>query len=118
MLFITLLGLHVLEPFLKAHMQPAVADMAACAVIYILIAIFIGPLMNLHNNLYTSLWLKRRSFRLPLLVLTLIKVAVITIIAMIPLAELFKVQPIWLFFILVAVIAVLAKYDGMTGWYL
>ena len=118
MLFITLLGLHVLEPFLKAHMQPAVADMAACAVIYILIAIFIGPLMNLHNNLYTSLWLKRRSFRLPLLVLTLIKVAVITIIAMIPLAALFKVQPIWLFFILVAVIAVLAKYDGMTGWYL
>lgn len=118
MLAIAIFGMHILEPMLKDHMAPMTADIAACVIIYLGMAFFVGPLMNLHNNLYTSLWLKRKSFRLPLMVLNLIKVALVTAVAMIPLWGLFNIQPMWLFFVVVAVVAVLAKSDVMTGWYL
>ncbi len=118
MLFIVLLGLHVLEPALRPHMEELTSRIVTCIVIYGVMAIFVGPLMNLHNNLFTSLWLKRKSFRLPLIVLNTIKVAVVAIIAMIPLGSLFQIQPIWLLFVVIAVVALLGKYDGMTGWYL
>lgn len=118
MLFIVIFGLHFLRPVLEGYMPINTADIVTCAVIYCIMALFVGPLMNLHNNLFTSLWLKRKSFRLPLIVLNLIKVATITAIAMIPLGSLFKIKPIWLFFIVVTVVVILGKYDGMTGWYL
>jgi CPA2 family monovalent cation:H+ antiporter-2 len=86
--------------------------------IYVFMAPFVGPMMNLHNNLFTSLWLKRKSFRLPLIVLNLIKVAIAVSIAMIPLAVLFNVKAIWLFFIIVGIMVILGRSDGMTGWYL
>lgn len=118
MLTITVFGIKVAEPLLRGYMGQTAADTVTCIVIYIFITPFIGPLMNLHNNLFTSLWLKKKSFRLPLVVLNLIKAAVVISIAMIPLAALFEVKIIWLFFIAVSLIVILAKSDGMTGWYL
>jgi CPA2 family monovalent cation:H+ antiporter-2 len=80
--------------------------------------IFVGPLMNLHNNRFTALWLKGRTFRFPLIVLNVFKMALIMAIALIPIGTLFNVKLIWLFFIFIVVVTLLAKHDGMTGWYL
>ena len=99
-------------------MSKTAADTLTCVLIYVFMAPFVGPMMNLHNNLFTSLWLKRKSFRLPLIVLNLIKVAIAVSIAMIPLAVLFNVKAIWLFFIIVGIMVILGRSDGMTGWYL
>src|SRR5699024_938777 len=77
MLAIAVFITYVAEPVLSAHMKPQVSSVISCAVIYAGIALFTGPLMNFHNDLYTSLWLKKRSFRLPLTVLNLIKVGII-----------------------------------------
>lgn len=118
MLVIAIFGIHVAEPALSGYMGKTAADTITCVLIYVFMAPFVGPMMNLHNNLFTSLWLKRKSFRLPLIVLNLIKVAIAVSIAMIPLAVLFNVKAIWLFFIIVGIMVILGRSDGMTGWYL
>ena len=118
MLAIAIFGIHVAEPALSGYMSKTAADTLTCVLIYVFMAPFVGPMMNLHNNLFTSLWLKRKSFRLPLIVLNLIKVAIAVSIAMIPLAVLFNVKAIWLFFIIVGIMVILGRSDGMTGWYL
>ena len=118
MLAIAIFGIHVAEPALSGYMSKTDADTLTCVLIYVFMAPFVGPMMNLHNNLFTSLWLKRKSFRLPLIVLNLIKVAIAVSIAMIPLAVLFNVKAIWLFFIIVGIMVILGRSDGMTGWYL
>ena len=118
MLVIAIFGIHVAEPALSGYMGKTAADTITCVLIYVFMAPFVGPMMNLHNNLFTSLWLKRKSFRLPLIVLNLIKVAIAVSIAMIPLAVLFNVKAIWLFFIIVGIMVFLGRSDGMTGWYL
>ena len=118
MLAIAIFGIHVAEPALSGYMGKTAADTITCVLIYVFMAPFVGPMMNLHNNLFTSLWLKRKSFRLPLIVLNLIKVAIAVSIAMIPLAVLFNVKAIWLFFIIVGIMVILGRSDGMTGWYL
>lgn len=118
MLAITVVGIRVAEPVLRGYMGQTAADTVTCIIIYIFTTPFIGPLMNLHNNLFTALWLRKKSFRLSLIVLNLIKAAVVISIAMVPLAALFEVKVIWLFFIAVSLIVILAKSDGMTGWYL
>ena len=118
MLAIAIFGIHVAEPALSGYMGKTAADTITCVLIYVFMAPFVGPMMNLHNNLFTSLWLKRKSFRLPLIVLNLIKVVIAVSIAMIPLAVLFNVKAIWLFFIIVGIMVILGRSDGMTGWYL
>ena len=118
MLVMAIFGVRLLEPWLAGHMDTGTADMITCITIYILMVPFVGPLMNLHNNLYTSLWLKRKSFRPPLVVLNIIKLAIVIAIAMIPLAALFNVKAIWLLFMAAAIMVILGRSDGMTGWYL
>ena len=86
-----------------------------CVVIYIGMAIFAGPMMNLHNSLYTALWLKHKSFRWPLAVFNLIKVGVVTMIAMVPLWSLFKIRPVWLFIIVIGVMAFAGRSDRITS---
>ena len=54
MLAIAVFITYVAEPVLSAHMKPQVSSVISCAVIYAGIALFTGPLMNFHNDLYTS----------------------------------------------------------------
>ena len=118
MFVIVLVGLEFVEPFLSARIDAPASHVLTCILIYIGMALFIGPMLNLHSNVFTSLWLKKKSFRLPLLVLAQIKTALIAIIAMIPLAQLFEIRPILLFILVITIVFLIAKYGGTTSWYL
>ena len=103
MLAAVILGIRAIEPFLAGHLPERWSQIAACIVTYGIMAVFIRPMLNFHNNLFTSLWLKRVSFRLPLLVLNSIKIGLISVIAMIPLRVFFNVHLAWLAVILAVV---------------
>ncbi len=118
MLVIVIFGIRILAPFLKNYMPDTAANIITCIVVYAGMALFVGPLMNKHNNLFTSLWLKQNSFRLPLLVFSLVKVSIVAIIAMIPLGQLFHINAAWLGIIVVAVVIFIAWTDLLTTWYL
>ncbi len=118
MLGIVIFGIRFLEPILADRMPQLIADITTCGVIYLGMALFVGPLMNLHDNLYTSIWLKKRSLRLALVVLSMVNVGAMTAIAMITLGTLFNIKPVWLIFVVATVMVLLATSDGITGWYL
>lgn len=118
MLVIVIIGVNGLYPVVLSYMGEKTAGILTCVVIYIGMAIFAGPMMNLHNSLYTALWLKHKSFRWPLAVFNLIKVGVVTMIAMVPLWSLFKIRPVWLFIIVIGVMAFAGRSDKITSLYL
>ncbi|MGC2871890.1 cation:proton antiporter [Ihubacter sp. mB4P-1] len=118
MLVTVVAGLKVLQPLLAGPLPDLPCKICVCAVIYFVMAIFIKPMLNLHNRVFTSLWLKKRANRLPLIVLTSIKVAIIASIAMIPLISLFDIFPGFLFILLVVIVLVTAKSDFMATSYL
>lgn len=94
MLVTVIAGIRLLEPVLQGLLPGFTAKLITCAGIYIVIGMFIRPMLNPHNNTFTALWLKRRANHLPLLALNAIKLLVITGIAMIPLMQFFHLHPL------------------------
>ena len=85
MLGIALIGSLVLLPLLgKLGLEPWLEKLICLAVVYIGMAIFIRPMLDMKSPQFTTLWVKNRNFRLPLMALTAIRVLIIVIIAFIP----------------------------------
>ena len=118
MAVIVILGIKLVEPFLALRIEAYAASIITCVFIYVGMGLFISPMLDLHSNLFTSLWLKNKSFRLPLMVLANLKTSLIAVIAMIPLAELFGIRPLWLFFVTIIIVYMIAKYGSTASWYL
>ncbi len=118
MLVAAIVGVTIVDPALEAHFPDMPSRILSCLLIYSIMALFVRPYLNLHNNLFTSLWLKQVSFHLPLLVLNGMKLVVITVIAMVPLWMFFEVHPIWLAFFVTIALVVLSKKGFMATAYL
>lgn len=118
MLVTAIVGVTAVDPALEAYFPDMPSRIVSCVFIYSIMALFVRPYLNLHNNLFTSLWLKQVSFHLPLIVLNGMKLVVITVIAMIPLWFFFAVHPIWLAFVVTAVLVVFSKKGFMATAYL
>ncbi len=118
MLVTVVAGLRILRPLLAGPLPDLLCKIVVCAAIYFIMAIFIKPMINPHNSIFTSLWLKKRANRLPLIVLAAIKVVIIAMIAMIPLLNLFDVPPGLLFVLLVIIVLITVRSDFMATSYL
>lgn len=118
MLVIAIAGIQGLEPLLEVQFPDLPSKILTCLVVYAGMAVFVRPMLALHNNLFTSLWLKQNSFHLPLIVLNGLKLVVITVIAMIPLWIFFDVHVALLALIVVAVLLAFSKTGFMATAYL
>ena len=118
MLVTAIVGVTAVDPALEAHFPHMPSRILSCLFIYSIMALFVRPYLNLHNNLFTSLWLKQNSFHLPLIVLNGMKLVVITVIAMIPLWFFFELHPIWLAFFVTIALVILSKKGFMATAYL
>jgi CPA2 family monovalent cation:H+ antiporter-2 len=94
------------------------AELLTTAYIYLTIAIFIRPMLDPHNNLFTSLWLKKKSNHLPLLVMNVLKLLLISAIAMMPLYVFFDLNMGLLFMICIIYILIIAKSKFFSVYYL
>ena len=118
MLVAVMVGVRGLEPFLASHFPAFPSKIISCVVIYLVMAVFVRPMLNLHNNLFTALWLKQVSFHLPLIVLNAIKLVVIALIAMIPMIAFFDAHPVLLALAVTAVLLAFPKTGLMATAYL
>ena len=118
MLVAVMVGVRGLEPFLTSHFPDFPSKIISCVVIYLVMAVFVRPMLNLHNNLFTALWLKQVSFHLPLIVLNAIKLVVIALIAMIPMMAFFDAHPVLLALAVTAVLLAFPKTGLMATAYL
>lgn len=118
MLVAALVGTFKLQPFLVAYITDLGSKLASCVAIYIVMAIFIGPLFYFHNNYFTTLWLKKASFHLPLLFLNIVKLVVITAIAVVPLHTFFGSGIGVIAVLLVVVLTIFSRKTILATWYL
>lgn len=118
MLVIAIVGIEGVAPVLTLHFEPLLGKIFTCLLIYLAMAVFVRPMLALHDNLFTALWLKQVSFHLPLIVLNGLKLVVITVIAMVPLWILFDVNVIFMALIVVAVLVAFSKTGFMATAYL
>ena len=114
MLGIALIGSLVQLPLLgKLGLEPWLAKLICLAVVYLGMSIFIRPMLDMKSPQFTTLWVKNRNFRLPLMALTAIRVLIIVIIAFIPANTVSGVAGLWLLPLILA--AVLLIYR--SGWF-
>ncbi len=118
MLIAALAGTFKFQPFLEDYISPLGSKIAVCVMIYIVMAIFLGPLFNFHNNYFTTLWLKKASFHLPLLALNLVKLVVVTAIAVLPLHSFFGLGIGGVAILLVVVLTIFSRKTILASWYL
>ena len=118
MLVAALVGTFKLEPLLDGYITDLGAKIVSCVAIYIVMAIFIIPLMNFHNNYFTTLWLKKASFHLPLVMLNIGKVACATAIAIVPLHYFFGRGIGGVAFLLVVLLTIFSRKTILASLYL
>lgn len=118
MLVAVMIGIEGIYPFLAETLTPLSASIATCAIIFFVIAIFVRPMLNPGNALFTSLWLKKRANRLPLIVLSAIRVILTATIAMIPISVLFEINPAYLFIFIIIAVLIAGKSNFLSTAYL
>lgn len=77
------------------------------------IALFVRPMLDLHSTEYTTLWVKNRAFRLPLITLTALRYLLIVLIAFFPLQAMLNISSFWLLPVIAAAVALISR----TGWF-
>lgn len=119
MLVATISGIKWLNPLLQENnMREFPAELLTTAGIFLIIAVFIRPMLDPHNNHYTCLWLKKKSNHLPLLVMTFLKLALISAITMLPLYIFFDL-PLWILLIICIIyVLIMAKSEFFSVPYL
>lgn len=118
MLVAAVSGVRFLAPVLGRWLPSMGSDALTCLIIYMVMAIFLKPFMNLHNTSFTHLWLTSKANRPPLVVLVTVKVIVVIAIAMIPIIKFYGVH--WLITLvpILAAIIVVGKTDIVSMSYI
>lgn len=118
MVGVLLLGLRILLPFLQAFLPLLPAQIITLTLIYAGIAVFIRPMLDRHNRYFISLWLKSRSFRLPLVALNALRTVLVIVIIMTPLNRLWGLHPLIIIPSAIVIVVLIARTRFFTTLYL
>ena len=110
---VSLLGQFVLYPALgRFPLSPRIVRLICAAFCMAGVALFVRPMLDLHSAPYTTLWVKNRYNRLPLITLTALRFMLIVLLAFFPLQTLLGIGGGWL--LPVVALAILLIYR--SGW--
>ena len=113
MIGIVLLGTKLLLPLLIGFgLNRVICDIITLVVIYLVMAVFIRPMLDISNSGFTVLWLKGGNNRLRLVALTGLKLLITVTLIFIPLQSTAGVNGIWLIPVIIA--AIIPAYK--SGW--
>ena len=116
---VSLIGLFVLYPTLeKGLLEPWMNRVICAAFCVVGVALFIRPMLDLHSTEYTTLWVKNRYFRLPLITLTALRFMLIVLLAFLPLQMLLQVHGGWLLPVIIIAIVLIYKSGWMSSAYI
>jgi len=106
MLGIVILGDTVLLPLLEETIPaaPWVSKAVTLCAVYLCIVMFVRPMLDAHSPQYTVLWAKKRSFRLPLIALSIIRVLIIVLIVFLPIRTVLGIHSLWILPLLAAAV--------------
>ena len=116
---VTLLGQFVLLPLLgRTPLEERMIHLLAAAFCVVGVGLFIRPMLDLHSAEYTTLWVKNRGYRLPLITLTALRYILIIFIVFLPLQSLLGISGVWLLGVLAAVIFLIERSGWLSSAYI
>ncbi|MGE9875020.1 cation:proton antiporter [Hornefia butyriciproducens] len=118
MLVAAVAGVHLAAPALENLTNGIWAGVISCGGIYMVIALFLRPMLKFHDKVFTRLWLDSKANRPPMVLLICIKVILISVIVFYPIHQMFGAHRSILFIAFLVAILVLSKTDFITTSYL
>lgn len=116
---VTLLGQFVLAPLLgRTPLDERMLRLVCAAFCVVGVALFIRPMLDLHSTEYTTLWVKNRYNRLPLITLTALRYLLIVFIVFLPLQALLGISGVWLLPLMLAVIFLIERSGWLSSAYI
>ncbi len=116
MFIIYLAGIQYMEPFIGARVHSAMTGNIITAVIMLAAMVpFVNFMHGTNTALFTKLWVKQRSNRLPLLTLKTIRILIAAFFVALVLREIFRI-PFWLLMLIAMVpIIMIIRSDYING---
>lgn len=118
MLVITTVCIDKVQPLLARVTGDMASKIVITVLIYIMIAIFSVPVMGRRSTEFTQLWMSKLSNRPPLVVITVLKVVMLELIAVLPLIKFFDIGNVLIIILIPLSILVIARSDFMATYYL
>ena len=118
MLVTALAGVNIMYPLLVPVMQETAARIVTTVVIYAVIAVFAVPLMGSRSAAFTHLWIESLTNRPPLVVMTIVKIIIMELIALIPLMALFEIHNAVVLLLIPLSILLIARSEFVATYYL
>ena len=116
---VILLGQFVLFPLLQRTLPDRrFAGPIAMVFCVLGIALFVRPMLDLHSTEYTTLWVKNRYYRLPLITLTALRYLIIVFLAFFPLQTLLGINGVWLLPVIAAAVALISRSGWLSSAYI
>lgn len=116
---VTLLGQFVLQPLLgRTPLDGRLIRWICAAFCVVGVALFVRPMLDLHSSEYTTLWVKNRLCRLPLLTLTALRYLLIVFIVFLPLQALLGIGGGWLLLVMLGVIFLVERSGWLSSAYI
>ncbi|MBQ2960707.1 MAG: cation:proton antiporter [Oscillospiraceae bacterium] len=113
MLGIDIICRSFLLPFLSRVLPGEMpGKLISLAVIYLGMALFVRPMLDLKAPQYMTLWLRGSFYRLPLMALTAIRVLIIVLLFFIPLNQILGIAGLWLLPLILGAVVLIYR----TGW--
>lgn len=116
MFIIYFVGIKYLQPLAIEHMMNKMtADVITAIVMITLMVPFVNFMHGTNNELFTKLWLKHRTNRLPLLTLKALRILVAACFVALVLREIFRIPFVILVFIALVPIVLVIRSDYING---
>lgn len=118
MLVTAITGCRMLAPALMQFVGNRAGRLVAVILTYVVIAVFVKPLMGTRSAAFTHLWMSRLSNRPPLAVAIMTKLAVIVAIAYIPIRTMYGAHSLFIIPVIILAIIIAIKSDFISSHYL
>lgn len=116
MFIIYIAGIQYLQPFAAEYIDNnLIADIITAAVMVAFMIPFVNFMHGTNNELFTKLWLKHRSNRLPLLTLKTIRILIAACFVALVLREIFRIPFVLLVVIALIPIMLIIRSDYING---
>lgn len=119
MLGIVIIGTRFIHPALSTYIQNPLASGGIClALVYLTMALFVRPMLDVRSPQYTALWMKSKHNRLPLMALNACRYLIIVLIAFMPVQLVVRVNGAWLLGVIALAVILIYRTGAFASAYL
>lgn len=119
MLGLVIIGIHFLYPALCEYLPQRWMGQAICLLaVYLGIALFIRPMLDVKSPQYVALWMKGRQNRLPLMALNACRLIIIVLIAFAPIQSITGMNGAWLLPVIAVAVLLIYRSGAFASAYL